>query len=77
MARPTRRRLVLIVVRLSMLVLQMDNMVLNVALPTLARDLGADEQQLQSILAAYMIPFAGLLLFAGSCLTGSGAGACS
>lgn len=66
MTRPTRRWPVLIVMCLAMLVLQMDNMVLNVALPTLARDLGADEQQLQSILAAYMIPFAGLLLFAGS-----------
>ena len=66
MTSSTRRGLIVVVMCLAMLVLQMDNMVLNVALPTLARDLGATEQQLQLILASYMVPFAGLLLFAGS-----------
>ena len=66
MAGWNRRWLIVLVMCAAMLVLQMDNMVLNVALPTLARDLGADEQQLQLILAAYLVPFAGLLLFAGS-----------
>lgn len=61
-----RRWWVLVVMCLAMLVLQMDAMVLNVALPTLATDLGADDGQLQLILTAYMVPFAGLLLLAGS-----------
>ncbi|WP_265445219.1 MFS transporter [Flexivirga meconopsidis] len=66
-APPTRARWwVLIAMCLAMLLLQMDNMVLNVALPTLAADLDASNQQLQLMLTAYMVPFAGLLLLAGS-----------
>lgn len=61
-----RRWWVLIVMALSVLVLQMDNMVLNVALPALSRDLGASTEALQWIINAYIVVFAGLLLLAGS-----------
>jgi EmrB/QacA subfamily drug resistance transporter len=39
---------------------------LNVALPDIARDLGATQTQLQWIVDAYSVVFAGLLLFAGA-----------
>src|ERR1019366_3397863 len=44
----------------------LDNTVLNVALPTLVRDLGATSSQLQWIVDAYVIVFAGLILVSGS-----------
>ena len=44
----------------------LDNTILNVALPTLERDLGASSSQLQWIVDAYMLVFAGLLLTAGA-----------
>jgi EmrB/QacA subfamily drug resistance transporter len=44
----------------------LDNTVLNVALPTLVRDLHATTTQLQWIVDAYVLVFAGLLLVAGS-----------
>ncbi len=43
-----------------------DNTILNVALPTLEGDLGASSSQLQWIVDAYMLVFAGLLLTAGA-----------
>lgn len=51
---------------LSLLVISIDNSILNVALPTLVRDLGATPSQLQWIVDAYILVFAGLLLTAGS-----------
>jgi EmrB/QacA subfamily drug resistance transporter len=55
----------------SLLVIVLDNSILNVALPTLARPavhggIGASESSLQWIVDAYTIVFAGLLLTAGS-----------
>ena len=44
----------------------MDNTILNVALPSLVRDLGATNSQLQWIVDSYTLVFAGLLLTAGS-----------
>ncbi len=61
-----RRWLVLVVMCLSMLVLQVDNTVLYVALPVIGRDLGASPEELQWIVAAYLIAFSGLLLLAGN-----------
>jgi MFS family permease len=49
-----------------MLIVNLDNTVLNVALPTLVRDLRATSSQLQWIVDAYALVFAGLLLLAGS-----------
>jgi EmrB/QacA subfamily drug resistance transporter len=50
----------------SLLVISLDNTILNVALPTLARDLDASASQLQWIVDSYMLVFAGLLLTAGA-----------
>src|SRR4051812_30032905 len=59
-----RRWLVLAVLCLSLVVIVMDNTILNVALPSLVSDLGATNSQLQWIVDAYTIVFAGLLLTA-------------
>jgi len=57
---------VLSVLCVSILMVNLDNTVLNVALPTLVRDLHATSSQLQWIVDAYMLVFGGLLLVAGS-----------
>ncbi|MFF4188272.1 MFS transporter [Streptomyces sp. NPDC001691] len=64
--RHPRRWLILVVLCLSTLVLIIDNMVLTVAVPTIAEDLNASAQDLQWVLESYMLVFAGLLLTAGS-----------
>jgi EmrB/QacA subfamily drug resistance transporter len=64
--RNPRRWLILGVLCLSMLVVVVDNMVLNVAIPSLISDLGASTAQIQWIIDAYILVFAGLLLTAGS-----------
>ncbi|GII78176.1 MFS transporter [Sphaerisporangium rufum] len=51
---------------LSLLVLVVDNTVLNLAIPSLIRDLGATPADIQWIIDAYVLVFAGLLLTAGS-----------
>src|SRR5687768_18569592 len=56
----------LIVLCLSLLVISLDNTILNVALPTLVRDLAATSSQLQWIVDSYVLVFAGLLLTAGN-----------
>ncbi|SEG99540.1 drug resistance transporter, EmrB/QacA subfamily [Nonomuraea solani] len=65
MDRHPRRWLILVVLCLSTAVLVIDNMVLNVAIPPLAEDLGASAQDIQWIMESYMLVFAGLLLTAG------------
>jgi EmrB/QacA subfamily drug resistance transporter len=61
-----RRWWALLVLCLSLVIIVMDNTVLNVALPTLARDLHASESQLQWMVDAYVLVFAGLLLTMGA-----------
>jgi EmrB/QacA subfamily drug resistance transporter len=61
-----RRWLALAVLCVSLLIVTLDNTVLNVVLPTLVRDLHATTSQLQWIVDAYVMVFAGLLLVAGS-----------
>ena len=61
-----RRWATLGVLCVSLLVIGLDNTILNVALPTLSRELRASESQLQWIVDAYTLVFAGLLLTAGS-----------
>jgi EmrB/QacA subfamily drug resistance transporter len=56
----------LAVLCVSLLIVTLDNTVLNVVLPTLVRDLHATTSQLQWIVDAYVMVFAGLLLVAGS-----------
>jgi EmrB/QacA subfamily drug resistance transporter len=50
----------------SLLAIVVDNTIVNVALPTLARDLDADVSELQWVVDAYTLVFAGLLLLAGA-----------
>ncbi len=66
MERNPRRWLILAVLCLSMLVVVIDNMVLNIAIPSLIRDLGASTADIQWIIDSYILVFAGLLLTAGS-----------
>jgi EmrB/QacA subfamily drug resistance transporter len=61
-----RRWLVLGVMCLTLLLIVMDNTIVNVALPTLQRDLGASTSQLQWVVDAYILVFAGLLLAMGA-----------
>src|SRR4051794_31432053 len=61
-----RRWWILAVLSLSLLVITIDGTVVNTALPTLARELDASASQLQWIVDAYTLVFAGLLLVAGS-----------
>ncbi|HEX3613146.1 MAG TPA: MFS transporter [Sporichthyaceae bacterium] len=61
-----RRWATLGVMCLSLTLIGLDNTVLNVALPTLVRDLHATGSQLQWIVDSYTLIFAGLLLTAGT-----------
>jgi EmrB/QacA subfamily drug resistance transporter len=61
-----RRYLVLAVSCLSVTLVVVSNMALNVALPSLGRDLHAGASSLAWIVDTYVLCFAGLLLFAGS-----------
>jgi EmrB/QacA subfamily drug resistance transporter len=56
----------LAVLCLSLLIVFGGNSTLNVALPTLSRDLGATESQLQWVVASYSLVFAGLLFTSGA-----------
>jgi EmrB/QacA subfamily drug resistance transporter len=56
----------LIVICLSVFVISVDATIVNVALPTFSRELGADTAQLQWIVDAYTLVMSGLLLSAGS-----------
>ncbi len=67
----SRRWLTLTVLCVSLLVIVLDNTILNVAIPTLAKPrpvggIGATASQLQWIVDSYTVVFAGLLLTAGS-----------
>lgn len=55
----------------------LDSTVVNVALPRIGLDLGADLAVLQWTVNAYMLTLAGLILLGGSLGTGSGGGGCS
>ena len=66
-ARPySRRWQALVVLALSLFVVTVGNTILNVALPTIRAELDADSSQLQWIVDAYLLVFAGLLMTAGS-----------
>ena len=61
-----RRWWILAVLCFSLLVIVLDNSILNVAIPTIIRDLDASNSQLQWIVDSYTLVFAGLLLSAGA-----------
>src|SRR6187455_1409872 len=61
-----RRWFTLATLCMSLLIIVMDNTILNVAIPSLVRELGATNSQLQWIVDGYVLVFAGLLLTTGS-----------
>ena len=65
-ARDPRRWWVLGVLCFSLLLIVVDNTIVNVALPTLQRELDASTSQLQWIVDSYILVFAGLLLTGGT-----------
>jgi len=60
-----RRWLVLFVLCIAVFLVVVDNTIVNVALPTISRDLHASNSSLQWIVDGYSLPFAGLLLAGG------------
>src|SRR5271155_3552533 len=58
--------LILVSLLLAAFVINLDTTIVNVALPTLVRQLHATNSQLQWVVAAYSLVFAALLLAAGS-----------
>jgi EmrB/QacA subfamily drug resistance transporter len=62
----SRRWWILAVLCLSVLLVVVDNTIVNVALPTISRKLSASTQDLQWVVDAYTLMFAGLLLVAGN-----------
>ena len=63
---PARRWVALTVLCVPLLMINLDTTVLTVALPTLVRDLHATSSDLQWIVDAYVIVYAGLVLVGGS-----------
>ena len=61
-----RRWWTLVVLSASLLIIIIDDSIINVAVPTLQRELGASATGLQWIVDAYIIVFAGLLLTMGA-----------
>src|SRR5262245_893635 len=66
--RPQMRKQIgiLITVCLAVLAINLDTTIVNVALPSISDELSADTRQLQWIVDAYNLAFAGLVLAAGS-----------
>jgi EmrB/QacA subfamily drug resistance transporter len=62
----SRRWWILAVLCLSVLLVVVDNTIVNVALPTISRKLSASTQDLQWVVDAYTLMFAGLLLVGGN-----------
>src|SRR6516225_7131465 len=63
-AQPSRW-LALVVLCAGMLMIILDQTIVNVALPSIQRDLGFSQSSLAWVVNAYLIPFGGLLLLAG------------
>jgi EmrB/QacA subfamily drug resistance transporter len=62
----SRRWIILGILCISLFIISIDNMVLNLALPSISEDLGASASQLQWITDAYVLVFAALLLTMGA-----------
>ena len=63
--RSTRRWAALVVLALAQFLVILDASIVNIALPVIGRDLGLDSTALAFVITAYVLPFAGLLLFGG------------
>ncbi len=68
--------LILASLLLAAFVINLDTTIVNVALPTFVRELHASDSQLQWIVDAFNLLFAGAVLVAGSLWTASVASAC-
>ena len=66
MTRAPSKPLVLVALLTASFVINLDTTLVNVALPTLTRELGATTAQLQWVVDAYNLVFAALLLTSGS-----------
>jgi EmrB/QacA subfamily drug resistance transporter len=66
MNRATSKPLILVALLMASFVINLDTTLVNVALPTLTRELGATTSQLQWVVDAYNLVFAALLLTSGS-----------
>jgi MFS family permease len=79
MPEPSRRRryLILAICCMSLLIVGLDNTGVNVALPSIRRELNASVSGLQWTVAAYTLVLASLLMLSGSPGTGSAVGASS
>src|SRR5437763_10081882 len=62
----TRRSAVLATVCAAVLAINLDTTIVNVALPSVSRELSAGTRQLQWVVDAYNLAFAGFVLAAGS-----------
>jgi MFS family permease len=60
-----RRWLAAVVMRVAALTDMIDGTIVNVALPTIRRDLGASGTQVEWVVSAYMLAFAATLITAG------------
>jgi EmrB/QacA subfamily drug resistance transporter len=60
------RQVILAICCLSIFIVSLDNTIVNVALPSIHRALGASVSQLQWVVDAYTLVLAGLLILAGS-----------
>src|SRR4051812_34870816 len=65
-APPRNRELVLLALCAAAFVINLDLTIVNVALPSLVRELGATTTNLQWVVDAYTLVFAALILGAGS-----------
>src|SRR5476649_610806 len=63
---PANKRAILFVVSTVSSLVMLDSNIVAVALPTIARSLNADFGEVQWVITAYVLPFAALLLPAGS-----------
>jgi EmrB/QacA subfamily drug resistance transporter len=63
--RSSSRWLALVVLCAGMLMIVLDATIVNVALPSIQKDLGFTQSSLAWVVNAYLIPFGGLLLLAG------------
>src|SRR5579875_2623701 len=66
MTRAPSKPLILVALLMASFVINLDTTLVNVALPTLTRELGATTTQLQWVVDAYNLVFAALLLTSGS-----------
>jgi MFS family permease len=65
---PSRRRrlLILVICCMSLVIVGLDNTIVNVALPSIKRDLHASVSGMQWVVDAYTLVLASLLVLAGS-----------